>query len=317
MPDRHYIAVTGGVGGAKLGLGLAHCLDVDELSFVVNTGDDFEHLGLKICPDIDTLLYTLSGEANPETGWGRTGETWQFMSALGELGGETWFNLGDKDLALHIERTRRLGEGQTLTRVTRQLAEAMGVKHTILPMTDEAVSTIVHTPDGPLAFQHYFVRDRCEPEVRGFAFDGAAAASANEALLAQLDDPALAGIIFCPSNPFVSIDPILAVGDLRARLVDIEVPVVAVSPIVGGRAIKGPTAKMMKELDIPNTTVEVAQHYVDFLDGFIIDETDAGLESDVAGLGLETVVTQTVMVTLDDRIVLAREAIALIDALTL
>jgi LPPG:FO 2-phospho-L-lactate transferase len=317
MANGRYIAITGGVGGAKLGLGLSRCLSADELIFVVNTGDDFEHLGLKICPDIDTLIYTLSGEANRETGWGRTGETWQFMSALDQLGGETWFNLGDKDLALHVERTRRLGEGLPLTQVTAQLAANLGVEHTILPMTDETVSTIVHTPDGPLAFQHYFVRDRCEPAVRGFAFEGAADANPNEALLAQLDDPELTGVIFCPSNPFVSIDPILATGDLRARLTDIEAPVVAVSPIIGGHAIKGPTAKMMKELDIPNSTVEVAQHYIDFLDGFIIDATDAELEGDVVALGLETVVTQTVMVTLDDRIALARESIALIDALTI
>lgn len=315
MAARRLIAITGGVGGAKLGLGLAHCLSPEELSFLVNTGDDFEHLGLKICPDIDTLIYTLSGEANTETGWGRGGETWQFMDALAALGGETWFNLGDKDLALHVERTRRLAEGQTLTHVVGALAARLGVRHAIVPMTDETVSTIVHTADGPLAFQHYFVRDRCEPEVSGFAFAGAAAASPNELLLAQLEDPDLEGIIVCPSNPFVSIDPILAVGDLRARLIDADVPIVAVSPIVGGMAIKGPTAKMMKELEIPNSAVEVAQHYVDFLDGFILDKTDADLEPEVADLGLETVVTQTVMVTLDDRISLAREAITLVEAL--
>ena len=295
-----YLALTGGIGGAKLALGLTHVLGAEAVSFVVNTGDDFEHLGFCISPDIDTLSYTLAGRSNSELGWGRGDETWNFMAALEELGGETWFRLGDRDLAIHVQRTRMLAQGVTLTEVTAHIGAALCIAHPILPMTDDRVRTIVHTADGKLAFQHYFVRDRCKPEVTGFEFEGAEAARMNPAVLASLED--CQGILICPSNPFVSIDPILAVPGMRAALKICPAPVVAVSPIVGGTAIKGPTAKMMRELDVPATARQVALHYGDLLDGFLLDERDAGLHGT---LKVPTAVAQSVMVTLGDRVQLA------------
>ncbi|TDJ38030.1 MAG: 2-phospho-L-lactate transferase [Gammaproteobacteria bacterium] len=313
MAAAHYLALTGGVGGAKLALGLSRLLEPDQLRFVVNTGDDFDHLGLHISPDIDTLIYTLAGLCNTETGWGRANESWQFMTALSQLNGEDWFRLGDRDLAMHIERTRRLAAGMDLTHVIRELAGALGVRHPILPMTDDPVRTTVDTAQGELAFQHYFVRDRCAPAVTGVRFVGAEQARLSPSLSEALRDPALAGVIVCPSNPYLSIDPILAVPPLRAALTNLQVPVVAVSPIVAGAAIKGPTAKMMRELDIPNTAVEIARYYRSWIDGFILDEADRALKDEVQALGLATVVTRTVMVSLEDRVALAREALQLID----
>ncbi len=312
MAAPRFVAITGGVGGAKLALGLTQHLGPEEVSFVVNTGDDFEHLGLHVSPDIDTLVYTLSGQSNTDVGWGRKGETWQFMQALEGLGGETWFKLGDRDLAMHIERTRRLRAGASLTSVTKELATALGVAYEILPMSDAPVRTMIGTADGELAFQHYFVRDRCAPAVTGFRFDGAAGAALSPELARRLDDPALAGIIICPSNPFVSVDPVLAIPGMRERLARATVPVVAVSPIVAGTAIKGPTAKMMRELRIPNTTVAVAQHYRGLLRGYVLDEQDAAHEGAIAALGIATVVTQTVMLTLADRAQLAADVLRFI-----
>jgi LPPG:FO 2-phospho-L-lactate transferase len=304
------LALTGGVGGAKLALGLSRLLGPESVAFAVNTGDDFEHLGLTITPDIDTLVYTLAELANPDTGWGRRDETWSFMEALAALGGETWFRLGDHDLAMHVERTRRLAAGASLTRVTGELARALGVRHTILPMSDDPVRTTVHTAAGALPFQHYFVRDRCAPAVSGFAFRGVEAARPNPAILAWLEDAD--GIVICPSNPFVSVDPMLAIPGMRAALAEARAPVVGVSPIVGGTAIKGPTAKMMQELDLPTTADQVAAHYGDLLDGFVLDQQDADRARHIP---LPTVVTQTVMVTLRDRVNLARRVLALIDEL--
>lgn len=303
------LAITGGVGGAKLCLGLAHVLAPEEVVFAVNTGDDFEHLGFHISPDADTLTYTLADAANPVAGWGRQDETWHFMEALEELGGETWFRLGDKDLALHVRRRELLAEGQSLTTATADVAESLGVRHKILPMSDDPVRTVVHTADGPLAFQHYFVRDRCAPEVTGFSFEGADSATVNPAI--PFDQ--VTGVVICPSNPFVSVDPVLAVPGLCEGIKRTGAPVVAVSPIVGGAAIKGPTAKMMHELGVPASTVEVAKHYArrsveetPLVTGFVIDAVDADAEGEVQALGLRTTVTQTVMRSLDDRIALAR-----------
>ena len=309
MAADRFIAVTGGVGGAKLALGLTQLLTSDEVAFIVNTGDDFEHLGLHISPDIDTLVYTLSGESNAEAGWGRRGETWQFMRAMKQLGGEAWFNLGDLDLAMHIERTQRLRKGATLTQVTKQLASALGVQFAVLPMSDAAVRTMIGTADGELAFQHYFVRDRCAPAVTGFRFAGASSAAPTREIETLLDDPGLAGVIICPSNPFVSVDPVLSVPRMREKLKRLRAPIVAVSPIVAGTAIKGPTAKMMTELSIPNDAVSVARHYRDLIDGFVIDTQDAALEPTIAALGIATVVTQTVMLSLADRRQLADDVL--------
>lgn len=306
---RTYLALTGGVGGAKLCLGFAHELAAGQIAFVVNTGDDFEHLGLHIAPDLDTLTYTLSGLSNPELGWGRRDETWNFIAAFGELGGETWFNLGDADLAIHLRRTEMLRAGLGLGAVTAHLTAALGIEHVMLPMSDDPVRTRVQTATGALAFQHYFVRDRCAPAVTGFEFAGATNARPHPAVLERLDDPSLAAIFICPSNPYVSIDPILAVPGLADALAEAAAPVIAVSPIVDGVAIKGPTAKMMQELSVPASAAAVAAHYAGLIDGFIIDERDAAAQPEVEALGVTTTVAQTVMLTLHDRIALARTAL--------
>ena len=308
------LALTGGIGGAKLALGFTKVLGPSEVSFVVNTGDDFEHLGMHISPDVDTLTYTLAEEANPETGWGRRDETWHFMEALEHLGGETWFRLGDRDLALHAYRRTRLDAGATLSQVTREIRASLGVTHDIWPMSDDPVRTRVGTADGPLAFQHYFVRDRCAPPVTGFEFAGIDQATVNPALAAALRD-AVRAVVICPSNPFVSVDPILNVPGMRDLMRAAGVPIVAVSPIVGGQAIKGPTAKMMRELAIPATTEQVAAHYAGLITGFVLDERDAAAEPAVQALGLDTVVAQTVMVTLEDRVALARTVLDFTDRL--
>ncbi len=305
------LAITGGVGGAKLGLGLAQLLSPEELIFAVNAGDDFTHMGLEISPDLDTLTYTLADLANPDTGWGRRDESWEFMAALAEMGGETWFQLGDRDLALHVRRTDLLRQGASRTEAAAIIGRALGVAFQLLPMSDESVRTTVHTDRGALAFQHYFVRDRCQPEVTGFEFQGLDAARPNPAILSCLDG--VDGIVICPSNPYVSVDPMLHLPGMRDALLAASAPVVAVSPIVGGAAIKGPTAKMMRELAIPNTAAAVAAHYGDLLDGFILDEQDKGLED---ALGVPAIVTQTVMVTLQDRVNLARDVLAFVQKLT-
>ena len=270
------VALSGGIGGAKLALGLYRVLPPGALTVVCNPGDDFDHLGLRICPDADTVLYTLAGVVNPDTGWGRAGETWTFMQVLAELGGETWFQLGDGDLALHVERTRRLSLGEPLSRIAVDVARRLGVHAGVVPACDEDLRTVVCTPAGRMLFQHYFVRDRCEPVVSGFSFDGAEAARPCDAVLEALGGQSLRCVVVCPSNPFISIDPILAVPGMRDAIRAAAAPVVGVSPIVGGSAVKGPTAKMMRELglDVSNRTIEL--HYGDLVDGWIIDSADAG-----------------------------------------
>jgi len=315
-PAKHSVrclALSGGVGGAKLALGLQRVLDGDPLLVVANTGDDFEHLGLYVAPDLDTVMYNLAGLANPTTGWGRESETWSFLTALEELGGETWFRLGDRDLAVHVERTRRLSSGVTLSEVTRDLCDRLGVVARVVPMSDDPVRTMVGTPDGELAFQHYFVRDRCQPEVTGFRFAGVESARPSPAFTAALADSALEAIVVCPSNPFVSIDPILALSGVEEAVRAAAAPVVAVSPIILGAALKGPAAKMMRELRMPVTAVEVARHYArrGLLDGFVLDREDAALASEVEALGAVVHVSDTVMVSLEDRERLAREVLEL------
>jgi LPPG:FO 2-phospho-L-lactate transferase len=307
------VALSGGVGGAKLALGLSRVLAPDALMVVANTGDDFSHLGLEISPDIDTLVYTLAGLNNPETGWGRRDETWTFMDALGRLGGETWFRLGDGDLAMHVERTRRLAAGETLSGITQSIARRLGVATRIVPMTDDPVRTKVHTGEGWLAFQDYFVRRRCAPAIRAIAFEGADAARPHPDFIAALRDERLDAVIICPSNPFISVEPILALPGVRAALAACAAPVIAVSPVIGGRAVKGPTAKMMAELEIAVNTVSVARRYADFLDAYVLDERDAGLAGQ---LGVATATTRTLMTTLQDREALARTALDLAHAVT-
>lgn len=288
------LALAGGVGGAKLAAGLQRVLG-PSLAVVVNTGDDFDHLGFCISPDLDTVMYTLAGLNNTQTGWGLAGETWSFMAMLGKLGAETWFNLGDHDLATHAERTRRLRAGESLSSITAALCKRLGVRARVVPMSDDPVRSIVVTDQGDLAFQHYFVRLRCEPVLKGLRFEGAENARPSPGFVAALDDPELEGIVICPSNPYLSVDPILAVPGIRERLAGRRAPCAAVSPIVGGQAIKGPAAKILRELGREASALEVAKHYVGLVDLFVLDQADTALAGAIQGLGLRTLVTDTLM----------------------
>jgi LPPG:FO 2-phospho-L-lactate transferase len=301
------VAISGGIGGAKLALGLYQTLPPNSLMVVCNTGDDFEHLGLSISPDLDTVLYTLAGVANPETGWGRAGETWSFMQALEQLGGETWFRLGDADLATHVERTRRLATADSLSAISEDFRTRLAVHARLVPMCDEPVHTMVHTQDGVLPFQRYFVERRCAPKVTGFEFRGADEASPTPALREALASEQLEAVVICPSNPFISIDPILAVPGLRAAIAGCRAPVVAVSPIIGGRAVKGPTAKMMAELGIPASAQAVAKHYGGLLDGFVLDAADA---DQARVIDVPCLATRTLMASEDDKRTLAAGVLA-------
>jgi LPPG:FO 2-phospho-L-lactate transferase len=301
--DRTVLALSGGVGGAKLALGLYRVLPPDRLTVVANTGDDFEHLGLSISPDIDTLLYTLSGQSNTELGWGRQGETWTFMTALEKLGGASWFRLGDGDLATHVERTRRLAAGESLSAIVDKFRRRFGIAARILPMSDDKVRTMLETDQGWLDFQDYFVRLHCEPKVHRLEFAGSETARPHPLFLAAIDDPQLRAVVICPSNPFISIDPILSVPGVRDALRLCKAPVIAVSPIIGGKAVKGPTAKMMEELGLQVDAAAIARHYRDFLDIYIADESDRDAMTE---LDLPVVLAPTLMVTLGDREALAR-----------
>ncbi len=311
--QRKVLALCGGVGGAKLALGLSHVLGDDELSVVVNTGDDFTHLGLRICPDIDTVTYTLACCVNTETGWGRAGETGKFMASLKTLGGEDWFYLGDKDLAMHVERTRRLAAGEGLGIVTQALSRKLGVSVPLIPMTDDKLETQVEVEsDGTsltLPFQDYFVRQRCEPKLKAIHFVGRESAQPHPQFLASLQDPDLDLIVICPSNPFLSIDPILALPGIRGILQKTTVPVVAISPIIGGAAVKGPTAKIMAELGLKMNSITVADYYQDIVSGFILDHRDGGEADAIRGIIPRVGVAQTLMQTLQDKIDLARETL--------
>ena len=298
------VALAGGVGGAKLAHGLAQILPPEDLTVIVNTGDDFEHYGLYICPDLDTVCYTLAGLANPETGWGRLNETWNVIQNASRLGGPGWFNLGDQDLGTHLERTRRLKEGQCLSQITEDFCNAWGIKQTVLPMSDQQVRTIVITEEGELPFQEYFVHRRCEPRVKGFRFDGVEQAEpADEARQALQSADA---VVICPSNPWVSIDPILKV------IRKIEKPMVAVSPIIGGETVKGPAAKMYRELGIEPSALAVARHYQGLATGFVLDQVDKQLEGEIMGLRIKTLVTNTLMQSHDDRSRLAQDVLGFI-----
>ncbi len=306
--DGFVLALSGGIGGAKLALGLDRVLPPGALTVIANTGDDFEHLGLAVSPDLDTLLYTLAGLDNPVTGWGRRDETWTFMAALERLGGETWFKLGDGDLATHVERTRRLAAGERLSQITDDFRRRLGIVARLLPMSDDRVRTRLLTDAGWLDFQDYFVQRQCAPVVREIAFAGAAAAQPLPEFLATLADPALRMVVICPSNPFISIDPILSLPGVRQALRDCPAPVIAVSPIIGGRAVKGPTAKMMAELGLPIDAAAVARRYGDILDHYVIDEAD---RSAAADLDVPFTATRTLMETLADREALARVVLGL------
>ncbi len=274
---RKIVALCGGVGGAKLAEGLQQCLAPGELHTVVNTGDDFEHRGLPICPDLDTVLYTLAGVANVKQGWGRENESWEVQSQWRDLGLKTWFQLGDRDIALHLLRREWQSQGMSLTQISRRLARQFGVSSELLPMCDEAAPTTVLTEMGEMSFQEYFVKYQCRPAARGFRYGAAASARLSDDVRNLFEDPGLCGIILCPSNPYLSIAPILAVPGMRECLVDTPVPVIAVSPLIGGAAVKGPAAKIMLELALPVSPLQIAREYADFLDLMLIDERDGEL----------------------------------------
>lgn len=291
------VALAGGVGGAKLAHGLAQRLPPTDLTIIVNTADDFEHLGLRISPDLDTVCYTLAGIANPTTGWGRANETWNTMSALERLGAPGWFRLGDKDIATHLRRTLLLNQGERLSSVVKEFCAAWGIQHSVLPMTDDRVATVVDTDEGALAFQEYFVQRQCLPRVKGFRFEGSHSAIPAPHVIDEITGAEC--IIICPSNPWVSIAPILAVDGIRAAVERSKV--VAVSPIIGGRALRGPAAKMYAEMGIEPSAVAVAGHYRDICAGFVLDVADANLERPVLDMGMQTLVTKTVMRSAADR----------------
>ena len=311
-PAETVVALSGGVGGAKLCLGLQRILPAGAVHVIVNTGDDFEHLGLAICPDLDTTLYTLAGLANPELGWGRRDETWTFLGVLETLGGPAWFRLGDGDLALHVERTRRLAAGEKLTSIMADLACRLGVTSRILPMSDDPVRTRVRTPNEELAFQEYFVRERCRPAVTGLRFSGAESAGICAAAAQALQQESLRAILIAPSNPYLSIDPALAIPGMRTALRAAGVPVIAVSPIIAGEAVKGPTAKIMKELGLSPSPLTVRDHYDGLIDGMVLDERDAAIAPKA---GLPVLLCDTLMHSLADRERVARCALELAEKL--
>lgn len=303
------LAISGGVGGAKLARGLLAVVGGHELTIVANIGDDFEHLGLCICPDIDSLLYGLSDRHDEGRGWGRRHESWNFMAALGELGGETWFNLGDRDLAIHVERTRRLRKGESLSSITADFACAFDISARLCPISNDQLSTMVTTENGEISFQHYFVAEQCKPSIRGFRFAGAENARISPELSKVLRN-GIDAIVICPSNPFVSIDPILAVPGFVKLLHLTSAPIVAVSPIVGGVALKGPAAKMLVERGYECNSLGVAQYYEALIDGIVIDRSDEHLADAIRSLGVEVLIEKSVMKTDDDKAHLARQTLA-------
>jgi LPPG:FO 2-phospho-L-lactate transferase len=304
------VALAGGVGGAKLAHGLALNLPPESLTVIVNTGDDFEHYGLYISPDLDTVCYTLAGLANPETGWGRLDETWNAIRSASRLGGPDWFNLGDQDLGTHLERTRRLNEGHCLSDITRDFCKAWGIQHTVLPMSNQKVRTIVNTDEGQLPFQEYFVHRRCEPKVTGFRFEGVDIAEPAPGVREAIQSAD--AIVFCPSNPWVSIDPILKVLSPLSMGGGLGVNVFAVSPIIGGETVKGPAAKMYRELGIEPSALAVANHYRGLVNGFVIDTIDKSLQGGITDLSMNVLVTNTLMKSPEDRSRLAQDLLGFI-----
>jgi len=306
----HILALSGGVGGAKLAAGLAAALPPERLTIAVNTGDDFEHLGLTVCPDIDSVVYALAGLNDTVRGWGTIDETWHTMERLGALGEATWFNLGDRDMAMHIARSWRLRAGESLSLVTERLAGALGIHHAVVPMSDMPVRTQVRTDEGWLDFQHYFVREQCRPAVSEIRFEGTPGAMPSPGLARALARDDLAAVILCPSNPFLSVDPILAVDGVRNVLSSLDVPFVAVSPLVGGQSLKGPLGKLLGELGRQNSNAAIAAHYAGLVDHLIIDDSDATDVGHLRASGLSVTVCPTVMCDAADRLRLARVALS-------
>jgi LPPG:FO 2-phospho-L-lactate transferase len=297
------VLLAGGVGGAKLAVGLGHVLPIGALTVIVNTGDDFEHLGLYVTPDLDTVLYNLAGIANPETGWGLAEDTFNAIEMAGKLGGASWFRLGDADIGTNIVRTQMLRSGHRLSAVVTHFANSFGVSHRVVPMTDDPVHTLVHTADGKLSFQEYFVRDRWQPVVTHLEFAGIQQAQSAPGVLETLAEADL--ILFGPSNPFLSLDPILGLAGIRDQIASSAAPVIAVSPIVGGKAVKGPAAKLMAELGLDVSPRGIAQYYEELLDGIILDTADQELVAAIKSGGVNAVSMNTIMHTTADKTTLA------------
>lgn len=297
------VLLAGGVGGAKLAKGLAQIVPAGYLTIIGNTGDDFQHAGLTICPDLDTLMYTLAGVANPTTGWGRTSESWHTFDEITQLGGPDWFRLGDLDLATHLTRTELLAQGATLTEATQHLCRKLGITHALLPMTDQPAPTTIETAEGILPFQTYFVKQKWQPLIKQIHLPDDV--QATPAVLRALEKADI--VIFAPSNPFVSLNPILNIYPIRAMISDLPKAVVAVSPLIGGQAVKGPAAKMMQELGLPVSSAAIADYYSELVDLFVYDEQDKGQLARFTG---KTLCTNTLMRNETDQARLASEIMA-------
>jgi LPPG:FO 2-phospho-L-lactate transferase len=311
MADLNIVALAGGVGGAKLADGLAQILQPEQLTIIVNTADDFTYLGLRISPDLDTVCYTLAGMANPETGWGRKNETWRVLDTLKQMGMPVWFQIGDADLATHLTRNARYSEGWSLSQITNEFCRLWGVQVKVLPISDDLIQTRVYTQEGELEFQEYFVHQRCEPKVKGFYFEGTENSKPAAGVLEALEN--CDAVIICPSNPWVSIDPILAVPNVKKVLG--SKLVVAISPIIGDKTVKGPAAKMFSELGIQPSVLAVAQHYNKLLHSIFIDNSDFGMVREISDLGIHTMVTNIVMKDKVDRGRFAQEIITSISVI--
>jgi LPPG:FO 2-phospho-L-lactate transferase len=308
IKKKKILALSGGVGGAKLCRGLDQITDKDELVIIANTGDDFLYLGFYICPDIDTLIYTLAGENNIETGWGRTDETWKAHNVMGGLGADNWFKLGDKDLEMHVYRSKEIQNGTSLTEITQKVSKIWNINSKILPMSNHSIKTIIESDIGTLSFQEYFVKKQCIPKVESITFKQKKA-KASQTLLDEMNDNNLTAIIFAPSNPYLSIDPILSLSEIKNFLRTTSTPVIAVSPVVDGQAVKGPTTKIMSELGVEPSAVSIAKHYDGLIDGLILDVLDQNLVSQVEDIGIRTKVMNTIMHNDQDKIQLAQAAL--------
>ena len=312
MASGKIIALSGGIGGAKLGLGLHQIYAPEELYFITNTGDDFLYLGFYIAPDVDTLVYTLAGVNNTETGWGRADETWKTHNVLGELGADNWFKLGDKDLALHLHRSKALRNGERLTSITQDIANRFHLKATVLPMSDHMIQTVVDTNKGLLSFQEYFVKQASKPKIKNISFKSKnpePSAEVTEILM----DPGLKGIVICPSNPYLSIDPILSIEKIRQSITESKRPRVAVSPIINGQSVKGPTTKIMNELGLEANVLTIAQHYKDYIDGIVIDTSDQDYVGQIESMGIQVKLSEIMMNNDDDKKRVAEDVIHFID----
>ena len=299
--------LAGGVGAARLLYGLARVMPEEEITIIGNTGDDVDLYGLHISPDLDIVMYTLAGLVDEEKGWGIKGDTFNCLEILGKYGCETWFRLGDKDLATHIRRTSLMSEGLTLSEITRRLCRSLGLKITLLPMTDGRVRTMIRTPIGLIGFQEYLVKRMAQDEVLQIIFEGAETAKPAQGVVEAI--LACDGIIVCPSNPLVSIGTILSIKEIRGALVKTDSSVVAITPIVGGKPIKGPADKLMRGVGLKVSAIQVAELYKDFLDVFVLDSADRELKNEIEKLGIQVVCTNTVMRTQDDKVSLAKIAI--------